>query len=272
MIRKISWVLAALAVLSGPVWGITLDPLKGWVTSIHLDKAIDHAKKKACPIVFLYARQEGGGDVVRARVYMRLPGLSRMVRVLVYESARPPTVFQQVADQVEKPNEDLPVMYIATPELKILGFVQPGAHKKTANRVITHVKTTMSWIKKSKANIASAEKGAKIGRFGTLLETCKRINAEDKQAAVRTTATWNVGLSKDEVDAFYFPELLDRIDAIEGEAEAYLAKVRAEFELKHYEKARKMVYPMAKDKGELAALTEAAALLKKIDDAMKTKP
>jgi len=269
MFRRLVLALAVLAGFSGIASAYTLDPLKGWATAIHLDKAVKAAKKKNVPIVLLYAPQEGGGAVVRARVYMRLPALRGMVRVLVYESSRPPSVFQKVADQVEGPSESLPIMYIATPELKILGFVQSGAHKKTANRVIGHVKRTMTWIKKSRKEIASAEKRAQAGKFGTLLTTLKRINNEDKKAGVLTTSTWNIVLSKDEVDTFYFPEVPGKIEGVPEGARAHLEKVRAAMTAKDYKEARRLVFPMAIDSGDLEALKEAKDLLKQIDAAMK---
>ncbi|HUV38260.1 MAG TPA: hypothetical protein VMY39_01540 [Planctomycetota bacterium] len=272
MFHRAGWAVLALMVLSGPVCGLTLDPLPGWVTAGYLDKAIEFAKKKDVPVVLLYAPQEGGGEVSRARVYMRLEGLGGWARVLVYESARPPAAFQKVAGQVEAPGEGLPVMYFATPELRILGFVQSGAHKKTSYRVIVHVKETMTWLKKSREDIESAENGAKIGKFGTLLSTYQRINNEDKRAGVATTATWNIVIGVDEVDTFYFPELPGKMGEVEAHAESYLQKARTEFGLKNYEAARKMVYPMAKDKGEVTALKAAAELLEQIDAAMKAKP
>ena len=90
-----------LVLFAGSVAALTLDPLPGWVTADDIDKAVEVAKKKSCPIAFLHAPQEGGPEVVMARVYMKLPVLDWMVKVLVYDSKRLPTTFTKVASQVE---------------------------------------------------------------------------------------------------------------------------------------------------------------------------
>jgi len=130
----------------------------------------------------------------------------------------------------------------------------------------------MKWIEASRKSIASAEKGAEVGKFGTLMTTLKRINDEDKKKGILTTRTWNIVLSRDEVDTFYFPEVPDKIAEVSGAAQAYLQKVRAAVAAKDYKTARRMVYPMASDKGDLPELTEAKALLKQIDATMKATP
>ncbi|KPJ51620.1 MAG: hypothetical protein AMS16_07675, partial [Planctomycetes bacterium DG_58] len=229
MVRK--WILAVvvLALLAGTVCAWTLVPWRGWVSAVHMDKALEAAKKKSCPIVFLYAEKEAHlveekRRMSLARVWMKLTGLQGMVKVLVYTSRRPPATFEQVAGQVQEPDLTTPRMYFATPELKILGFVLYGAHKKTGNSVALHARKTMIWINESRAEMTKAKEAAEEGRFGTALKTYQRIQAEDKKKAVRTHITWNVVLTENDFDSFYFPEIAGKIEELNEMAEARLQK------------------------------------------------
>ena len=260
-----------LVLFAAPTTALTLDPLPGWVTADDIEKAVEVAKKKGCPIAFLHAPQEGGAEVVMARVYMKLTVLEGMVKVLVYDSKRPPTTFTKVASQVEAPSEGLPLLYIASPDLKILGFIEKGGHKKTGGRVAEVAWGTWKWIKKSKADIEAAEKGMEIGRFGTALKTFRRIAEEQKDFVVEVTKTWNVVLKPEETKPIYFPELSAKLDAVPAAAASYLDKAREAFNKKDYKEAKRLLGPMVADKCELDSWTQASELLAKVDEAIKAK-
>lgn len=269
MIRKCILASVTLMFLAGTASALTLEPLRGWTTDMRMDKALALAKKRDCPIVMLYAPQEGGEAVSRARVFMRHPILKSMVRILVYESQKPPRAFRQVAGQVQAPGDGLPRLYITTPDLKILGFVPGGGHKKTLVNVAKIAKKTTRWMKKSIADMKAAEKGAAAGRFGTALKTYRRIIEEDKERAIIAHRTWRIGLSKDEVDHFYFPGMDEKIEALTPMAEARLEKAGTAFENKDYKKAKIFLVPMVRDKCDLEAVKAAAELLKKVEAALK---
>ncbi|KPL04970.1 MAG: hypothetical protein AMK75_00045 [Planctomycetes bacterium SM23_65] len=276
MVRK--WILAVvvLALLAGTVCAWTLVPWRGWVSAVHMDKALEAAKKKSCPIVFLYAEKEAHlveekRRMSLARVWMKLTGLQGMVKVLVYTSRRPPATFEQVAGQVQEPDLTTPRMYFATPELKILGFVLYGAHKKTGNSVALHARKTMIWINESRAEMTKAKEAAEEGRFGTALKTYQRIQAEDKKKAVRTHITWNVVLTENDFDSFYFPEIAGKIEELNEMAEARLQKAKTAYDNKDYKEARKLLAVMVNNKGDLEAVKEATELLEKVEEKVKEK-
>ena len=276
MMRR--WILAfvVLALLAGPVCASMLVPWRGWVSGVHINKAVETAKKKNCPIVFLYSEKiarfrEEERRMALARAWMRLTGVRGMPRVLVYTSVKPPAAFQQVAGQVQEPGVLTPRMYFATPELKILGFVLYGTNKKTANSVARHAGETMIWINKCRADIKKAKQGAKEGRFGTALKTYKRINAEDKKKAVRTHRTWHIILTTDDFDSFYVPEISERIKELNEMAEARLGKARTAYNNKDYKEARKLLVVMVKEKVGLDAVKEATELLEKVEEKLKEK-
>jgi hypothetical protein len=269
VIRSFLVTLGVLALLSASAAALTLDALPGWTTGENLDKAVEVAKKKECPIALLHAPQEGGAEVVMSRVYMKLPCLDGMVKVLVYDAARLPTTFRKVAGQVQAPGEGLPVLYVATPDLKIIGFIEKGGHKKTGGRVAEVAWATWNWIKKSRRDIDAAEKGAQAGRFGTLLKTYRRIQDEQKECVVEVTKTWNVILTKDETKPIYFPELSQKIDGVPSMAEAHLEKAKEAFDKKDWAEARKLLGPMAADKCDLEAWNRAVALQAKVEEEAK---
>ena len=277
MFRKCILPLVVLVALAGTVWAWTLEPFRGWATAVQLDKAVEAAKKSNCPIVFLYSEKEaddpsGKRRMSLARVYMKLTGLGGMMKVLVYTSVRPPSLFQRVANQVQEPDEETPLMYFATPELKILGFVLSGSHKATANKIAGHARNTMIWINKCRAEIKAVEKdAAENGRFGTALETYKRIAVEDKRKAILTHMTWNIVLSMDEVDNFYFPEIGTKIEELTPMAEARLGQARTAFNNKDYKEVVKLLRIMVENKGDLEAVREAVELLAKAEENLKEK-
>lgn len=258
-----------LVLLAAPAAALTLDALPGWVTADDIDKAVEVAKKKSCPIAFLHAPQEGTTEVVMARVYMKLPVLDGMVKVLVYDSKRLPTTFTKVASQVDAPSEGMPVLYVATPDLKILGFIQKGGHKKTGGRVAEVAWGTWKWIKKSNADIEAAEKGMELGKFGSALKTFRRIAEEQKDIVVEVTKTWNIVLKPEETKPIYFPEISAKLDAVPAAAASYLEKAREAFNKKDYKEAKRLLGPMVADKCELDSWTQASELLVKVDAAIK---
>ena len=275
MMRRRIFAFVVLALLAGPVCAMMLVPWRGWVSAVHINKAVEAAKKKNCPIVFLYSEQiarvrEETRRMSIARAWMRLKGVQGMPRVLVYTSVRPPAAFQQVAGQVQERGPLTPRMYFATPELKILGFVRYGTDKRTANSTARHARETMIWINQCRADIKKAKQGATQGRFGTALETYKRINAEDKKKAVRTHRTWNI-LTTDDFDSFYVPEISERINELNEMAKARLGKARTAYNNKDYKEARKLLVVMVGKKGGLDVVKEATELLEKVEEKLKEK-
>ena len=89
--------------------------------------------------------------------------VSKKDYILKEEEARNCT--ESLAGQVEEPDQMTPRMYLATPDLKVLGFVLYGSHKKTANAVARHTRETMKWVNKSRGDLKKAKGHAEAGRF-----------------------------------------------------------------------------------------------------------
>ena len=268
--RKLILAAAALAATAGMAAAATLEPLPGWVGATHIDKAIGAAKKRQCPIVFLIGPREGRG-VLSSRGYMRHPGVKGMVRVLIIRSARPPRAFMTVTSQVEEPDDDIPVLYIATPELRILAFVEAGSNRKAVHGLTRFAKKTMAWIRKSRGEIKSAERAAAAGRFREAVQVYSRIMKQDKQKAVLVHGTWNVAITTNEVNDFYFPGLDTKLEDLGQMSEDRLAKARTAFENKDYVEAKKLLLPMVRDKADLDAVKRAAELLEKVEEKLMAK-
>ena len=267
--------VAVLALLVIPVSVVTAGPLKppaGWVTDQHITKAIAYAKKKNRLIAFVYSNRETMKDGARAsdaRAYMRHRYCKGMVGVLVYLSARPPKDFQKVASQVSEPNEFYPRMYVATPDLRIIAFVQSGSHKKAVTKVLSYAKKAWRWVTKSKKDVEKAKKAVAKGSFGSAVKTYKRIGKEDAAMAIQAHRTWNVVVTEEEVDGFYFPEINSLIQEATAAANARYEKAESAFRDGKYKEARKLLAAMAKTRSELESEQKAVGLLKKVDEAIK---
>jgi len=82
--------------------------------------------------------------------------------------------------------------------------------------------------------------------------------------------TWDAVVKAEEIDGFYFPDVPDKIDALEGKAEERLEKAEEQFEKGEYAKAKEMVEPMVKDAADFEAVKKAAKLLENVEEKLKS--
>lgn len=248
----------------------TLEPRPGWVTADQLNRAIAAAKKKNRIVCVLYAFRESFFHS-RARNYMRHKGLNGMARVLLYVTRRPPQAASKIMDQVERPDRYLPILYFATPDdLAILGFVQSGTNMKTVTGIVALVRKVFSWRNKTKKKVAGADKLVEAGRFKAARKIYEKVVKEDQKYTAAVSRTWNVILSKDEVEARYFADVPQKINALESKARQRLEQAEGHYDKREYAEAEKLLKPMVKDNDDLEAVRRAAELLTKIKEEMKS--
>jgi hypothetical protein len=255
---------------TGAAYGLPLEPEEGWVTGAEMDQAVKFAQDKHLPLVFVYDFREGSFHS-SAHSYMRNQSLAGFVKVLVYVSAKPPSAFQKVADQIQEPDSFLPVMYFASPDLQVLGFVQSGARSDKVSLHATLAKQLHVWLTRTSAELNKADKCAADGRFNAALGVYRKAAIEDIKNTVLVSKTWEVILTEQEAKPLYFPDLPERMKKLETLAEERLAKATEHYEKQEYAEAKKLLEPMVKDKADFEAVKKAAELLKKVIEAMQTK-
>ena len=262
--------VALLGALAASASAATIEPLAGWAKVDQLDKAIEVAKKKGLPIVFLYAFQESDCPLHNgcARSYMREKSLAGMVRVLVYCDQPAPAQVAEVLKQVTPPDNLVPRMYIADPDLRILGFVKYKAGKDL-KPIIALAKSNMKWLTKSRKSLEKANGLAEDGRYKAACKLYDNIIKNDVKRTVLVHKTWGEEADAETTSGFYFPEAKEKRDGIEKLANDRLEKARTHFLAQEYEKAKELLEPMVADGADFDAVKQAAELLKKVKEAAK---
>ncbi|KPL04971.1 MAG: hypothetical protein AMK75_00050 [Planctomycetes bacterium SM23_65] len=251
-----------------------IEPRRGWVTGEHAEKAVAYAKKKGMPIVFLYAYSQSSCPKhnARADTYMRDRSLNGMVRVLVYCDKPRPAAFTKVVSQVGQDGVYVPRMYIADPELRLLGFVRNNVTGTKLARIASLGKRNMAWQGKTVKALKKAEKLAADGKFNAALEIYKLAEKEDKGYGVLIARTWDEQLSAADAEPAFFPELAQKKEELARLAQTRLDQATELYEKQNYAEAKKLLEPMVRDKANLEAVAKATELLKKVREALKKKP
>ncbi|KPJ57602.1 MAG: hypothetical protein AMS16_01270 [Planctomycetes bacterium DG_58] len=270
MKRTCILVLAILLGAAGAAYAPTLKPEPGWVTGEHTEKAVAAAKKRNRILCFLWAWHESYWRTTAKR-YMRNSALGGMVKVLVYVSRKPPQAMSKVMDQVARPDIGTPIMYFATPDdLVVLAFVQSDSRPDKVSRMAGLAKKVFAWRNSTRKDVARADKLAEAGKFKAARQIYERVVKEDLGNTVIVHKTWDAVVKAEEIDGFYFPDVPDKIDALEGKAEERLEKAEEQFEKGEYAKAKEMVEPMVKDAADFEAVKKAAKLLENVEEKLKS--
>jgi hypothetical protein len=265
LVLLIVWLLSM-----GAAYGSSLEPEPGWATGEDMDKAVEVAKQKNTPLVFLYAFRESFSHGT-SRMYMKNKDLGGFIKVLVYVSAKPPSAFQKVARQVQEPDRFVPIMYFASPDLQVLGFVQSDSRSDKVSRHATLARELFAWLTKTNSELKRAEKCAADGRFNAALKIYQKASIEDIKNTVTVSKTWEAVLTEQEAKPLYFPDLPDKINGLETMAQERLAKATEHYDKKEYDEAKKLLEPMVKDKADYEAVKRAAELLEKVKAALSSK-
>jgi hypothetical protein len=245
-------------------------PDPGWFTSETMDQAIEIAKKKGMPIVILHAKREGFHGASHS--YMRSKELDGFVKVLVYESGRPPKAFGEIAGQVERPDPWLPVMYFASSDLRILGFVQSDAQVAKVARNAGVAKQLFAWVSKTAADVKRAEKLVADGKLKAAKSIYERVVVEDIKNTVLVNKTWEAVLDEKDAKPIYFPDVPDKLKGLEDIAQQRLQEASAHFDKKEYAEAKKILEPMVRDNADLEAVKKAKDLLQQVLKECKGAP
>ena len=261
---------AILMAATGLAYAPTLEPEPGWATGHNMKKAIAVAKKKNRILCLVWAWHESYWRTTAKR-YMRNSSLRGMVKVLVYVSNKPPKAMRKVMDQVDRPDMGTPVMYFVTPDgLAVLAFVQSDSRPAKVSRMAALAKKVFAWYKRTKKDVAKADKLVEAGKFRAAFKIYGKVMKEDLGNTVIVHKSWDAIVDPDEIEGFYFPDVPDKIDGLEAKAEERLEEAEEHFDKGEYAKARKMIEPMVRDAVDFEAVEKAVELLEKVKEKLKS--
>ena len=263
--------LLALLTLQSVLAAATIDPLPGWVKADKLDKVLEYAKAKGRPIAFLHTFKTSDCPICTSdsRKYMREKSLAGTARVILYAEEPLPEAFRTVAKQVKRPDNVIPVVYIATPELEVIGFARSGTNTKDLKQIVALSRKIMTWRKKAAKNISKADALVEGGRFKAATTLYEKVLKLDRKYTRMVHKTWGEKLDKDAVTPKYFAKAAETLAGLEKQAETRLEKATEHFENKAYAEAEKLLTPMVSDGADFEAVRKARELLTKVKAARK---
>lgn len=246
----------------------------GWVSGEQTAAAVDQAKRVNMPIVFLYAfsKSRCPKHNSRLRLYLRDKSLRGMVKVVVWCEEPLPRPFSKVAGQVGQDHPIVPRMYVADPQLRILGFIRNNVTGTQLGRIASIARENVAWQARATKAFKKARKRMAAGKFRAASKIYKKAKREDKTFSVLIAQTWGERLPREQAELVFFPELKNAMEEVTRRAQARLDKATELYENRQYAEARKLLEPMVKDKADLEPVREAAELLEKVKEAMKKRP
>ncbi|GAF71193.1 unnamed protein product, partial [marine sediment metagenome] len=141
---------------------------------------------------------------------------------------------------------------------------------KTVGQIAGLAKKIFAWRNKTRKAVAKADKLAENGKFKAACKIYEDTVKKDKSYTVIVHRTWDAIVEKDLVDGFYFPDVPDKIDGLDGLAQERLKKAKEHYDKKEYAEAEKLLEPMVRDKFDHEAVKKAGKLLEKVKEAKES--
>ena len=274
MKRTLASVLVVLLACASGLSAKDLRLRNGWVSGEQTDEAVNQAKRMKMPIVFLYAFNKSSCPKHRSRLrlYLRDKSLRGMARVVVWCEDPRPGPFDKVIGQVGQDGRIVPRMYIADPQLRILGFIRNDVTGTELGRTASLARDNVAWQASAVKAFRKSRKLMAAGKFRAAFKIYRKVEKQDKAFSVLIARTWGEHLPVEDAKLVFFPELKDAVEEVTRRAQARLDKATELYENEKYAEARKLLEPMVKDQADIAPVRAAAELLEKIKEALREKP